>query len=185
LSWPGDRDLRITWPARSLAEYSRDAGYVPLCRAIARTDSLRLCTLGKIKDELEARLRFLGRANLRAAHGKLSGELNHADDERRGRALLRAAGFVVPSRPLPVRLGDTILAEVDIPFFDILYGVEIDGPPHLLAEVAAKDRARDRRLGRELRWQIDRFLWFEIDEDPEGFVREVAARVHALRARAS
>ena len=74
------------------------------------------------------------------------------------------------------------LAEVDIPFFELCYGVEIDGPHHLLPEQAAKDRARDRMLARTCGWSIDRYLWFELEDDPERFVREVQARLRELKA---
>lgn len=88
----------------------------------------------------------------------------------------------MPSRPLPVVHRGRILAEIDIPFLDLCYGVEIDGPPHLLPDVAAQDRARDRMLARTCGISIDRYLWFELEEQPARFVREVRARLHALKA---
>jgi hypothetical protein len=180
--WPGTT-MRLTLPARSIAEYSRHASVDDLCKACAAADRLRLSTLDETARELAARLRFPGRAGLREAVGRLRGELNHSDDERRARALLRAHGGLgeVPHRPMPV-LDDrgVPIAEIDIPFFDVRYGVEVDGPPHLLPEVAAADRVRDGRLQRD-GWEIRRFLWFQIDEDPTGFVREVANRVMQLR----
>jgi very-short-patch-repair endonuclease len=77
------------------------------------------------------------------------------------------------------------VAEIDIPFLDLLYGVEIDGPPHLLPEVAARDRKRDRMLRRDCGIDIDRYLWFELEEEPARFVREVTTRLRDLRAQRS
>jgi hypothetical protein len=39
-------------------------------------------------------------------------------------------------------------------------------------------------LQRDAGWTIDRFFWFELDERPDRFVREVAGRLERLRATA-
>lgn len=82
--------------------------------------------------------------------------------------------------PQPIVSKERVVAEVDIPFFDVRYGVEVDGPPHLLPAQAARDSARDRMLRRDCDWTIDRFWWFELEDDPQQFVREVVARLRAL-----
>jgi hypothetical protein len=166
---------------RALADHSRHASVSELCRVMADAVRLRRCTLKQIRDELRSRQRFPGRGRLRRALHELTGELNHSSYERLGRRLLREAGIAVPSRPGPVIHHDRPVAEVDIPFFDLCYGVEIDGPPHLLPEQAARDRARDRMLARTCGWAIDRYLWFELEDDPERFVREVKARLRELK----
>jgi hypothetical protein len=177
----GWRGLRLARAARALADHSRHAGVSALCRAIADAVRLRHVTLAQIRRELAARRRFPGRGRLRRAHGELSGELSHSAYERLGRRLLRTAGITVPARPGAVVHRDRVLAEVDIPFFDLCYGIEVDGPPHLLPAQAARDRARDRLLARTCGWSIDRYLWFELEEEPERFVREVGARLGRLR----
>ena len=63
----------------------------------------------------------------------------------------------VPGSPRPIVHRERVVAKVDIPFFDVRYGVEIDGPPHLLLAQAARDAARDRMLRRDCDWTIDRF----------------------------
>lgn len=77
-----------------------------------------------------------------------------------------------------------LIGEIDIAYPDILHGVEIDGPHHLLADVAAADRIRDRELNR-LGWQIDRFFWFELDERPDWFVAEIKRRIAERRTSSS
>jgi hypothetical protein len=173
--------MRLAWAARALADYAAHAGVSVLCRAIADATRLRHCTLAQVGAELHARRSFRGRAKLGRAYGELSGELNHSSYEEYGRRLLREAGEDVPPRPMPVVHNERDVAEVDLPWHDLRYGVEIDGPPHLLPEVAAKDRARDRMLARLCGWTIDRYLWFELEEQPERFVREVTDRLRRLR----
>jgi hypothetical protein len=181
LPWSGT-DLRVTGAARSLAEHSRHVSFTELCKTAADAIRLRHCGLPQIEAELDARATFPGRRQLRRVTGELTGELNHSGYERRARRLLRTRIPEVPSRPLPVIHRERRIAEVDIGFFDVRYGVEVDGPHHLLPHVAAADRARDRILQRDAGWTIDRFFWFELDEEPERFVREVAGRLARLRA---
>jgi very-short-patch-repair endonuclease len=84
-------------------------------------------------------------------------------------------------QPLTVESNNRIVAEIDIPFVQVRYGVEIDGPHHLLPNVAAADRTRDRALHR-LGWVIDRFFWFEVEDRPRWFVTQVQRRLEE-RAR--
>lgn len=179
------RGLRAARAPRALAEHARHTTHTPLCRAMADTTRLRHATLRQIGQELAARGNFPGRAVFRCAYGELCGELNHSGDERLARRLLRAAGVAVAPRPGPVEHRDRVVAEVDLPFYDVCYGVEIDGPAHLLPEQAARDAVRDRMLARDCRWSIDRFWWHEIEQDPDRFVREVVARLRALGSAAA
>lgn len=113
-----------------------------------------------------------GVVNLRAAVATLRLDLPHSGAERFGRKLLRAADLAPHPRPYPVRERGATVAEIDLAYPPILYGVEVDGPHHRLADVAQADRVRDRKL-RRLGWTIDRFTVEEIEADPEGFVNEV------------
>jgi hypothetical protein len=175
--------VRLTATPRSLREYGRHATVAQLCTAMADAVRLRHCRLSDVGVELAGGARLPRQAAVRQAFGELSGELNHSGYERLGRRLLREAGEDVPSRPQPVVHRERNVAEIDIPFLDLAYGVEIDGPPHLLHEVAARDRERDRMLRRECGIEIDRYLWFELEEQPERFVREVTTRLRDLRTR--
>lgn len=100
--------------------------------------------------------------------------LPHSGAEKLARKLLRAADLAPYRRPYPVRRAGRTIAEIDLAYPDLLYGGEIDGPHHQLAEVAAADKARDRRL-RRLGWTIDRFPHDMVRNDPEEFVAEVKA----------
>lgn len=133
VAWP-DAELRVTAAARSLAEHSRHVDATQLCKDTVAAIRLRHCGLPQLAAELAVRARFPGRTLLRRVHGELSGELNHSDYERLGRRLLREQGVVVPSRPMPVIHNQVPIAEIDLPFFDVRYGVEVDGPAHLLPE---------------------------------------------------
>ena len=167
---------------RAFADYAAHAGYKQLCFAISAALSLRLCTLGQLEREVARRGRFAGRGLLRRAVGEMKGETTHSGYERDARRLLRAEGIVGLPAPLLVWVEGRPEGEIDIPFEDVRFGVEVDGPHHLLAEVASADRARDRRLKR-VGWTIDRFFWFELDERPRWFVQEVQRQLHALRTR--
>ena len=171
--------LSVAATPRALADLAAHTSVNALCQDIATAIRLRRTTLKALARELSTRQRFPGRANLRMAHGLLAGELVHSAGERLGRRLLRNAGFSAHNRPLVVAVQGRPVAEIDIPFVDVLYGVEIDGPHHLLPSVAAADRARDRIL-QSAGWTIDRFLWFEIEERPDYFVSEVRRRLERL-----
>lgn len=172
--------LPVAGTARAVADHAAHATVNGLVNAVADVCRLRLCPMDYVQAELDARARFPGRGRLRRALGLLTGELSHSAWEARGRRLLRDAGIRVHPRPLPVVHRGRILGEVDIGVEELRYGVEIDGPPHLLPEVAAADRARDRELGRA-GWTIDRFLWTEVEQRPAVFVREVTMALARLR----
>lgn len=176
--------LRLAPAARCLRDSSADASFTALVTAMVDALRLRRCALKQLAEQAPAGLTFPGSRHYRRAVAELSGELNHSRYERLGRRLLRADGLAVSGRPQPVLAGGHPVAEIDIPFFDICYGVEIDGPPHLLPEQAARDRARDRVLARDHGWTIDRFLWHELEDYPRRFVREVARAVEQRRAEA-
>lgn len=176
-------DVEVTLVARSLADYSAHSARDAVIWAMSDALRLRACTVEHLRAELAVRGRFPGRAAYREALGLITGELSHSSYERLARRLLRAAGHRPHPRPLPVRHEGRTIAEIDCAFPDVRYGVEIDGPHHLLPEVAANDRRRDRELGRA-DWVVDRFWWHELDEHPEQFVQEVTQRLaHRRRGR--
>ena len=171
--------VRISAIPRGFADYAAHATVNDLCRDLATAIRKRRCSLPTVASELTQRRKFPGSGRLRVAHGLLLGELTHSADERLGRRLLRAAGVQCHRQPLTVEHSGRLIAEIDIPLIDSRYGVEIDGPHHLLANVAAADRARDRELQR-LGWIVDRFFWFELEERPGWFVEQVTRRVAEL-----
>lgn len=172
-------ELVLPPTSRALADHAAHACVNDMCRDIATALRIRRCSMSGIRAELDARKRFPGRATLRQAHGLLLGEIVHSAPERLARRLLRGAGMKFGHKPLSVEVDGRLTAEIDIPFDRIRYGVEIDGPHHLLPNVAAADRARDRKLER-VGWTIDRFYWFEVEDRPAYFVAEVQRRLASL-----
>jgi hypothetical protein len=161
---------------RLFADHAPHSTVNDLCRDLATALRMRMTTLALIGKEVHKRKRFPGRANLRLAHGYLSGEVNHSDSERLGKRLLRDDGLEFHPSPLSVEHNGRMIAELDIPFPELLYAVEIDGPHHLLPHVAAADRQRDRSLHR-IHWHVDRFFWFELEDRPDWFVSQVRKAV--------
>lgn len=171
--------IQVAAPPRAFCDYANHATKKDLAFALAWADRERRLIWPQLVTEFDRRKRFPGRTVLRALVDDFRDETTHSDEERKARRLIRAAGFVPHRRPLTVVIAGSPRAEIDIPFADISYGVEVDGPHHLLPHVAAADRARDRALS-ENGWTIDRFFWFEIDERPEWFVKQVVKRIAAL-----
>lgn len=171
-----DGDLRLASAARAATDYAAHATFTELAKALGHVDRLRLATVVGVQAELAARKRFAGRGTLRAVLADMAGEVAHSNYERLGRRLLKDAGHRPHPRPLEVFRNGNRIAEIDVAFPQSLYGVEIDGPHHLLAATAAADRVRDRRLN-GAGWTIDRFFWFELDDRPQWFVAEVSRRL--------
>ena len=167
---------------RAFSDVSKVTPVESLTRWLAAMDRLRLGHLAGLDAHCAQRGRFPGVVNLRAAVATLRADLPHSGAEKLGRTSLRAAGIAPYPRPYPVSVGGITLAEIDIAFPRVLYGAEVDGPHHLLREVAAADRIRDRRL-RRMGWTIDRFSAEEVAADPTGFVREVQKALNGSKVR--
>ena len=165
---------------RALADAAEHVGLNDLCQHIATCVRLRVMPLKAIGTELAARRRFPGRARLRTAYGLVTGKLVHSGSERLARRRLQGCEPAPHRRPLTVEESGRLLAEIDIAWPDLFYGVEIDGPHHLLADVAAADRIRDRQL-EGIGWKIDRFFWFEVEDRADWFVAEVTRGLVARR----
>lgn len=173
-------DLRVAAAARAVADFAAHATVKQIAVVLAETDRLRIVRPKQVVAEIVARKRFPGRGRLRTVADDMTGEVTHSSYERRARRLLAGANIFPHRRPLTIETAGGLAAEIDLAFPGVLYGVEIDGPHHLLADVAAADRIRDRRL-RRAGWEIDRFFWFELEERPTWFVNEVARRLAERR----
>ena len=169
---------------RAWSDYARDHTSARLSTALSALDRLRLATPADAAAYVEARGSFHGRKRARSALAELNGELTHSGDERRARHLLRAAALphAPLGRPFTVVHRGEMVAEIDLGWPRFRYGVEVDGPHHMLAEVLAADKARDRRLT-QIGWVIDRFSTEEILARPDAFVRQVRFGLEAAIAR--
>lgn len=176
--------MRAVPAVRALTDYAADHRQPEIERVIAELDRLRVAKPLDVAAYLDRRRLFPGRSRIQAALDAVSGELTHSAAERAGRRLLREGRLVLTPYPRPLLIEDrgTRVAEIDIPFPQVRYGVEVDGPHHQLPEVAAADKRRDRRLA-QLGWVIDRFGVDEIEQSPQAFVRQVSAGLQAAMSR--
>lgn len=140
---------------------------------IATACRLRRTSIERVARELDRRGRFPGCGVVRDAVRGLRGELVHSQAERLARRALLELGLRPHPRPLDLVVDGRVIAQADIPFVAERLDVEIDGPHHFLAEQAAKDRVRDRRVKAALHWDTARFSVYEVERDPRAFALEV------------
>lgn len=165
---------------RGIADYATEgASLRKLSSAIVDADRLRRCSLAAVQRELERRPRFAGRPMLVRACAQLAGELSHSQVEGQARRRLRQLEPAFTARPFKVERGGKTLAEVDTAVAELKYAVEVDGPYHLWPDRQIADRQRDQELSSD-GWTVDRFWWFEIEEDLEEAVRRVRRRLEAF-----
>ena len=157
---------------RCYADHAQHVSVDRLCQDMSAGIRMRRCTVSTLATELGLRKRWPGRGRYSRAIVALSKETTHSGDERLARRLLHREGLRCHREPLTIENGGAPIAEIDIAFPDLLLGIEIDGPHHLLPHVAAADRQRDRQLER-LGWRIERFYWFEVEERRAWFVAQV------------
>lgn len=165
---------------RGIADYATEgASLRKLSSAIVDADRLRRCSLAAVQRELERRPRFAGRPMLVQACVQLAGELSHSQVEGQARRRLRQLEPAFTARPFKVERGGKTLAEVDTAVVQLKYAVEVDGPYHLWPDRQIADRQRDQKLSSD-GWTIDRFWWFEIEENLEDVVQRVRRRLEEL-----
>ncbi len=145
-------------------------------------DRLRLGTVASLREHCVRRGRFPGNGRLVEVLDTLDVELVHSQAERIGRRAIRAAGLRPEPRPYVVMKDGIRLAEIDIAFPPLLYGVEIDGPHHLMPAMVQADKVRDRQLEQQ-QWRIDRFSADEVCRRPELFAAAVRRGVVASALR--
>lgn len=167
-----------------VTELGRALGDWELARLVAEATAKRLATLDAIADSDAARCPYSGRPRVQRMLAGLRAELSHSREEQFARELLVQAGLPFTTQPHTVVGPDgRPLAEIDCAVPTIRFGVEVDGPHHLLPTQQQKDRARDRALGRLAEpWEISRWFADEIRRDPGGFVAEVRQLVARRRA---
>ena len=167
---------------RSLTDASPLRSADQLTRDIATIDRLRLGSLVDAVVYAERRGRFPGCGGLAEAIARLGIETTHSNAEKVGRKALRAIGLHPASRPFEVTEAGIRLAEIDIAFPPALYGIEVDGPHHMLVEVAQADKVRDRGL-EQRDWRIDRFTTDEVERNPGAFAAQVRQGLLACAKR--
>ncbi|HEY8341250.1 MAG TPA: type IV toxin-antitoxin system AbiEi family antitoxin domain-containing protein [Egibacteraceae bacterium] len=170
--------------ARAVTDLAATASVDHLVRVIAALDRLRLASPGGIAELAARRGRFPGVVKLRVALARVEDDLAHSETEALGRRLVVEAGLRPHPAPYPVAVDGVVIAEIDIAFPPWRYGAEVDGPHHLLPEVARADKARDRALHGH-GWWIDRFTTDEVERTPQAFVAAVRRGLEAAKARAA
>jgi hypothetical protein len=164
---------------RALLDVSRSAGVDPLARLMAAACRPRLTDLPLLVERTPAST-FRGKRAWNAALSALHGEMVHSNPERIARVAVAPYELGFEPRPFVVLRGTRPLAEIDLAIPAIKYGLEIDGPHHLLEQQQRQDEERDREL-RDDGWRIDRVLWDTVLADPQAFARKIARTVAAVR----
>jgi hypothetical protein len=181
----GDRVHRVqgipcTPVLRAVRDVAKRSSVDRLERDFRALDRRRLTTPEAAAADLDRRGRFVGRHKVVEALTRLGVELSHSAEEARARRLVRDAGMTPHPRPLLISCGARRLGEIDIPFCDVRFGLEVDGPPHLEDGEAERDAARDRLLHDRAGWLIERVTDVDLQQRPG----EVLARVRAGIERA-
>lgn len=173
--------LRLTPAAYAIGDFARDASDKAVAFAITRLLGKRLTTLDEIAAVADDRGSFPGSARLRRVLRAFGGKTSHSVTERQLKKGLAEIGIHAAAAPLNLYSPDgRWLGEADIPIMDIQLDVEVDGLHHLLPAQQAKDRHRDRGL-KGIDWDVVRYMCYEVDEDLEGVVRQIANLVRKLR----
>lgn len=176
--------LRVAPVEQCLKDSARGSSVDQLARRMAAACRLRLTDLDLL-DAYGPKTTFPGKRAWDAARLALRGEMAHSNPEQAARDALRPHALGFEPAPYTVYRDGIPIAEIDIARPDILFGVEVDGPHHLLEEQRRRDEARDQNL-RDDGWRIDRFWWDDVLADPARFARRVARAVEKLmRASAS
>ena len=178
------RGFVVVSALRAWTDLARHASVRELVVALAGLDRLRIATLDDVEEYVAQRGHFDGRWTARAALAHVGTELTHSGAEHGARRLIVDADLPLQPEPRPfaVRVDGEPIAEIDVAWPPVRYGIEVDGPHHLLPAQQQADRARDRRLS-TCGWVIDRFTTEEIAADPGRFLREVRAGLAAAIAR--
>jgi len=173
---PGDvttyDGLRITTPARTIADLSSTLPAVELGRLIEEARIRNLATL----DDLRAREH--GHPALRAALAIHDDpQITRSEAERRLLELIRAAGL-----PAPHCNARVLGFEVDMVWPDLRMVVEVDGYAfHGTREAFERDRGRDARLI-AAGYRVLRVTWRQIVEEPMRVIATIAAVLQPLSA---
>ena len=163
------RGLRITTPARTIADLSPSMPAVDLQRLIEEAQLRRLAS----RTQLEAY--GPGRPALRAAlHAHDEPQLTRSEAERRMLELIRAAGLPAPRTNVRVNG-----LEVDLFWPAQRLIVEVDGYEfHGSRPAFERDRRRDARL-LAVGYRVLRVTWRQLVEEPGRVIAVIAAALAA------
>ena len=167
---------------RAITDLAAHSSIEQIVRHVATMDRLRLGGAEDVASVHAKRGRYPGAGRVGGALRQLGQETTHSKAESIGRAAITRIGLRPEPRPYLVEERGIKLGEIDVAFPPLLYGAEIDGPHHLLAEVAQADKVRDRAL-EQRGWRIDRFTTDEVERAPAAFAAQVRQGVLASAAR--
>jgi very-short-patch-repair endonuclease len=163
--WTVHNGLRITTPARTIADVSPSLPAVELQRLIEEAQLRRLTT--RVELETFSPRRAALRAAL-AAHDEP--RLTRSEAERRLLELVRAAGL-----PAPLTNAHVAGLEVDLLWREQRLVVEVDGYAfHGSRAAFERDRRRDARL-LAAGYRVLRITWRQLAHEPERVIAVIAA----------
>lgn len=169
-------NARVPAPTRQHLHYA-------LVRLLRRAERQRVTTRAQVEVVMAAAGKFRGKPVLRDVLADVAGEFSHSLAEVQARRLITEVlaefGLRLHPEPLPIWLGDTRVAEADLPIVELCYDIEVDGPHHLLPEQQEKDRNRDR-LANEAGWLVERFPTELIELSPRTFQAQVRQTLRRL-----
>jgi hypothetical protein len=166
--------IPCTSVARTIYDLANSEGDVRRTRRdIDRAEQLRVFDLSAIHDVLSRAGATRGARTVRAALGTETA-LTREEIEERMLAICDAAGFPRPRVNFAIHLGDGVFVIADFAWPDLRIIIETDGwATHGTRHAFVDDRRRDRRL-RLAGWQVLRFTWHEIENEPAAVAEELA-----------
>jgi hypothetical protein len=174
---PSDRSeiagLRITTAPRTLIDLAAVLEPPALRAVLIDSRQRRLLTYERVLAALDGLGPLRGKGVVRRLLWELDAERCDSVLEAIVRALLRRAGIPDPNAgPFAVRAGARTL-HLDIAWPEQRVGIEVDGFAYHSSRAQFDRDGRRQNLMVLAGWRVLRVSWDRVEQDPEGFVREV------------
>jgi hypothetical protein len=170
--------LRITSPARAVLDYAEYATPRQLARVVNQLHVDGLATPEEICEVMKRTPGRRGAALLRATLLRHEGPARF----RSGGERILLALFARARLPRPEVNALAEGEEIDLLYRDARLAIELDGgTPHGTPAAVDRDRRKDAHL-RSRGYEVLRYSYWQIDEEPEAVVAEVARKLEERRA---
>ena len=176
----GTRDgLRITSPARAALDYAEYATPRQLAYAVNQLHVLKLATPEDLYDVLHRTPGRRGAPLLKATLARHDGPTRYrSGGERILFALIKRARLRVPEVNAQAEG-----KEIDLLYRDVRLAIELDGGhSHGIPKAVDDDRRKDAYL-RSRGYEVLRYSYWQIEEEPEAVIAEISAALQRRRQR--